>query len=170
VIDEIPSWEKVRERLRGSLSAMKRENKFTKGPRDSRDLRRVRNVLRKRLLDSQRLCESLNPTVKGFSQWKARDNNKLWPKSHRKRIPTERLETTTSCSLNPTIKGIPAEKASDNNKLWPRSHREGTSYQKFGYNWGLWPRKCIRFCSEFMCEKVWSKSQDHLYNDLYEHR
>jgi hypothetical protein len=34
--------------------------------RDSRDLRRERNVSRKRLLDSQRLRESLNPTVKGI--------------------------------------------------------------------------------------------------------
>jgi hypothetical protein len=64
---------------------MKREKKFTKGPRDSRDLIRERNVLRKRH------CESLNPIVKG--------------------IPTERLETTTSCSLNLTVKVIPTEKA-----------------------------------------------------------
>jgi hypothetical protein len=49
-----------------------------------------KNVLKKRLLNSQRLREGLNPTVKG--------------------IPTERLETTTSCSLNPTIKGIPTER------------------------------------------------------------
>jgi hypothetical protein len=51
----------------------------------------------KRLRDSLRLRETLNPTVKG--------------------IPTERLETTTSCGLNPTIKWIPTEKAPDNNKL-----------------------------------------------------
>jgi hypothetical protein len=44
----------------------------------------------KGLRDSQRLRESLNPTVKG--------------------IPTERLETTTSCGLNPTVKGIPTER------------------------------------------------------------
>jgi hypothetical protein len=55
-----------------------------------RDLRREENVSRKRLLVSQRLRESLNPTVEG--------------------IPTKRLETTTSCSLNRTIKGIPTRK------------------------------------------------------------
>jgi hypothetical protein len=56
----------------------------------------------KRLRDSLRLRESLNPTVKG--------------------IPTERPETT-SCGLNPTVKGIPTQRPEDNNKLWPKSHR-----------------------------------------------
>jgi hypothetical protein len=44
----------------------------------------------KGLHDSQRLRESLNPTANG--------------------IPTERPETTTSCSLNPTVKWIPTER------------------------------------------------------------
>jgi hypothetical protein len=44
----------------------------------------------KGLRDSQRLRESLNPTVKG--------------------IPTERPEITTSCGLNPIVKGIPTER------------------------------------------------------------
>jgi hypothetical protein len=68
------------ERLRDSQSSIVKEEEFVKG-----------------LCDSQRLCESPNPTVKG--------------------IPTERPETTTSCGLNPTVKGIPTEKARDNNKL-----------------------------------------------------
>jgi hypothetical protein len=45
----------------------------------------------KRLCDSQRHRESLNPTIKG--------------------IPTERPETTTSCGLNPTVKGIPTKRS-----------------------------------------------------------
>jgi hypothetical protein len=43
----------------------------------------------KRLRDSLRLRESLNPTVKG--------------------IPTERPETTTSYDLDPIVKGCPAK-------------------------------------------------------------
>jgi hypothetical protein len=61
------------ERLRDSQNPIVKEEEFVKG-----------------LCDSQRLRESLNPTVKG--------------------IPTERPETTTSCGLNPTVKGIPAER------------------------------------------------------------
>jgi hypothetical protein len=38
----------------------------------------------KGLCDSQRLRESLNPTVKGIPTEKAWDN-KLWPKSHHQR-------------------------------------------------------------------------------------
>jgi hypothetical protein len=73
VIAEIPSCKKVR--VKGFVIArIPKEEEFVKG-----------------LCDSQRLRESLNPTIKG--------------------IPTERPETTTSCGLNPTVKGIPTEKA-----------------------------------------------------------
>jgi hypothetical protein len=85
VIAKIPPWKKKSsyERLHDIQNPIVKEEKFVKG-----------------LCDSQRLRESLNPTVK-------------W-------IPTERPETTTSCGLNPTVKGIPTEKAQDNNKLWPK--------------------------------------------------
>jgi hypothetical protein len=61
-------------RLRDSQNSIVKEEEFVKG-----------------LCDSQRLRESLNPTIKG--------------------IPTERPETTISCGLNPTVKGIPTKKA-----------------------------------------------------------
>jgi hypothetical protein len=57
---------------------------------DNQSLIVRKESLWKGLRDSQRLRESLNPTVKG--------------------IPTERPETTTSCGLNPTVKGIPTER------------------------------------------------------------
>jgi hypothetical protein len=48
----------------------------------------------------KRLCESLNPIVKGIPTEKAWDNNKLWPKiPSTKGFPPKRPETTKSCGL-----------------------------------------------------------------------
>jgi hypothetical protein len=82
---------KFMKRLCDSMNSMARKEKFVKGLRDSRDLRRERNILRKRLLHRQRLCESLTPTLRGF--------------------PIERPEATGSCDLNPTLRGFPTKKA-----------------------------------------------------------
>jgi hypothetical protein len=70
-----------------------------------------RNVSRKRLLDSQRLRESLNPTIKWIPNERPETTTSCGLNPIIKGIPTERLDTTTSCSLNPTVKGIPTEKA-----------------------------------------------------------
>jgi hypothetical protein len=65
----------------------------------------------KRLHDSLRLRESLNPKVKGITPERPKTTScGLNPTV--KGIPTERPETTTSCGLNPTVKGIPIEKGS----------------------------------------------------------
>jgi hypothetical protein len=76
----------------------------------------------KGLCDSQRLRESLNPTVKGIPTERPETTTSCGLNPIVKEIPTERTETTTSCGLNPTVKGIPTEKARDNNKLWPSFH------------------------------------------------
>jgi hypothetical protein len=76
VIARMPPYKKKKssyERLRDSQNSIVKDEELVKG-----------------LCDIQRLCESLNPTVKG--------------------IPTERHETTRSCGLNPTVKGIPTER------------------------------------------------------------
>jgi hypothetical protein len=79
-------------------------------------MKRERNVSRKRLLDSRRLRESLNPTVKGIPTERL-ETTSCGLNPTVKGIPNERPETTTSCGLNPTVKGIPIEKDRDNNKL-----------------------------------------------------
>jgi hypothetical protein len=69
---------------------VKKEKSRVKGFVIAIILSRKEKEFMKRLSDSLRLRESLNPTVKG--------------------IPTERPETTTSCGLNPTVEGIPTER------------------------------------------------------------
>jgi hypothetical protein len=71
----------------------------------------------KRLRDSLRLRENLNPTVKGIPTERPETTTSCGLNPTIKGIATERTETTTSCSVNPTVKGIPTEKARDNNKL-----------------------------------------------------
>jgi hypothetical protein len=80
-------------------------------------MKRERNVSRKRLLDSRRLRESLNPTVKGIPTERLETTTSCGLNPTVKGIPNKRPETTTSCGLNPTVKGIPIEKDRDNNKL-----------------------------------------------------
>jgi hypothetical protein len=96
----------------------------------------------KGLFYSQRLRESLNPTIKGIPTERPETTTSCGlnptvkgipterPETTScglnptvKGIPTERPETTTSCGLNPTVKGIPTEKAQDKNKLRPSFHR-----------------------------------------------
>jgi hypothetical protein len=56
--------------------------------------------MKKRRVCEKRLCESLNPIVKGIPTGKAWDNNKLWSKiPSTKGFPPKRHETTTSCGL-----------------------------------------------------------------------
>jgi hypothetical protein len=76
----------------------------------------------KGLFDSQRLHESLNPTVKKIPTERPETTTSCGLNPTVKGIPTERPKTTTSCGPNPTVKGIPTEKARDNNKLWPSFH------------------------------------------------
>jgi hypothetical protein len=63
----------------------------------------------KGLLDSRRLRESLNSTVKGISTERREATTSCGLNPTIKEIPTERPETT-SCGLNPTVKGIPTER------------------------------------------------------------
>jgi hypothetical protein len=97
--------ESLCERLRDSQNSIVKDEEFVKG-----------------LCDSQRLCESLNPTVKGIPTKRPETTTSCGLNPTVKAIPTERPETTTSCGLNPTVKGIPTEKARDNNELWPSFH------------------------------------------------
>jgi hypothetical protein len=60
----------------------------------------------KGLCDSQRLRESLNPTVKGIPTERL-ETKSCGLNPTVKEILTERPETTTSCGLNPTVKGFP---------------------------------------------------------------
>jgi hypothetical protein len=76
----------------------------------------------KGLYDSQRLHESLNPTVKGIPTERPETTTSCGLNPTIKGIPTERPETRTSCGLNPTVKGIPTEKACENNELRPSFH------------------------------------------------
>jgi hypothetical protein len=100
-------------------------------------LSREEKEFMKRLRDSLRLCESLNPTVEGILTERPETTTNCGLNRTIKGIPTERPETTTSCGLNPTVKeipterpetttscglnstvkGIPTKKARDNNKL-----------------------------------------------------
>jgi hypothetical protein len=73
----------------------------------------------KRLRDSLKLRESLNPTVKGIPTERPETTTCCGLNPTVKGIPTERPETTTSCGLNPTAKGIPTEKARENKELQP---------------------------------------------------
>jgi hypothetical protein len=96
LIARIPSWKKKKFRMKGFLIA--------------RILSWKQEQFVKRLCDSQRHRESLNPTIKGIPTEKAWDNNKLWHKSHRQRNSHR--------------------KAWDNNKLCPKSHRQRDSHRK----------------------------------------
>jgi hypothetical protein len=112
VIAEIPSCErKVRERLRDNKNSIVWKKNSWKG-----------------LLDSRRLRESLNPTVKGIPTERPKTTTSCGLNPTVKGIPTERPETTTSCGLNPVVKGIPTEKTWDNCKLWPRSYLDQKKY------------------------------------------
>jgi hypothetical protein len=63
----------------------------------------------KRLRDSLRLRESLNPTVEGIPIKRPETTTSCGLNPTVEGIPTERPETTISCGLNPTVKGIPTE-------------------------------------------------------------
>jgi hypothetical protein len=65
----------------------------------------------KGLCDSQRLRESLNPTVKGIPTERLETTTSSGLNPTVNGILTERPETTTSCGLNPTVKGITTKKA-----------------------------------------------------------
>jgi hypothetical protein len=81
------------ERLRDSQNSIVKEEEFVKG-----------------LCDSQRLRETLNPTVKGIPTERPETTTSCGLNPTVKGIPTERPETTTSCGLNATIKGIPTKR------------------------------------------------------------
>jgi hypothetical protein len=61
-----------------------------------------------------------------------------------KGIPTKRPETTTSCSLDPTMKG--------------RSTKSSGTIEDCDQG------SIYVFVRNFVCEKVWSESQDHIYD------
>jgi hypothetical protein len=84
------------------------KKKFAKGLPDSRDFKNEREGFEKKLLDSRRLRESLDPTLKGYLTERPEKTScglDLTLKGH----PTERPETTTSCGLNPRVKGYPTK-------------------------------------------------------------
>jgi hypothetical protein len=96
VIAEIPPRKNKSscERLRDSQNSIVKEEEFVKV-----------------LCDSQRLRESLNPTVKGIPTERPETTTSCGLNPTVIGIPTVRPETTTSCGLNPTVKGIPTKKA-----------------------------------------------------------
>jgi hypothetical protein len=97
----------------------RKEKEFVKRLRDSLRLRESLNPTVEGILTERpeptRSC-GLNPTVKGIPTERLETTSCVLNPTV-EGIPTERLETTTSCGLNPTVKGIPTEKARDNNKL-----------------------------------------------------
>jgi hypothetical protein len=88
------------ERLRYRQISIVKDEEFVKG-----------------LCDSQRLRESLNPTVKRIPTERPETTTSCGLNPTVKGIPTEKPETKTNGGLNPTVKGIPTEKARNNNKL-----------------------------------------------------
>jgi hypothetical protein len=97
--------------MKGSeIADIASHEKFARGIPDRRDYKSEREVLRKRLLNSRGLRESLDPTLKGHPTERPETTScGLDPtlKGH----PTERPETTTSCGLDPTLKGHPTKGA-----------------------------------------------------------
>jgi hypothetical protein len=111
VIAEIPKWKNNSMKgLHDSQNSIVRKISSWKRLCGSRELTSGINVSWKGLLDSQRLCESLYPTVKEIPTKMLETTTSCSLNPTVKGIPTERLETTTSCSLNPTAKGIPTKR------------------------------------------------------------
>jgi hypothetical protein len=91
-------------------NVVKKEKFCVKGIVIATILSRKEKEFVKRLRDSLRLRESLNPTVKGIPTERPKTTTSCGLNPTVKGIPTERPETTTSCGLNPTVKGIPTER------------------------------------------------------------
>jgi hypothetical protein len=64
----------------------------------------------KSLLNSRRLRESLDPTLRGYLTERPETTTSCGLDPTLKGHPTERPETTTSCGLDPTLKGHPTER------------------------------------------------------------
>jgi hypothetical protein len=108
VIAEIPSCKKVC--VKGFVIAVKKESSCER-LHDSQNSIMKEEEFVKGLCDSQRLRESLNPTIKGIPIERPETTTSCGLNPTVKGIPTESPKTTASCGLNPTVKGIPTEKA-----------------------------------------------------------